>query len=46
MPAVILIPGSSDIGSAIAHIVFKNNHFVLFHESAQPQRNEAKNIFL
>lgn len=45
MPITILIRGSGDIGSAVAHAVFKADYPVLIHEVKQPSTTRRRMAF-
>ena len=45
MPAVILVRGSGDVGSAVAHRLFQAGYAVVLHDSAQPAATRRKMSF-
>lgn len=42
---IILVRGSGDVGSAVAHVLFLAGHKVLIHESLQPAATRRKMAF-
>lgn len=45
MPPIILVRGSGDVGSAVAHTLFKANYAVAIHDSAKPSATRRKIAF-
>jgi xanthine dehydrogenase accessory factor len=45
MPITILVRGSGDIGSAVAHAVFKADYSVLIHDVKQPSATRRRMAF-
>jgi xanthine dehydrogenase accessory factor len=45
MPFIILVRGSGDVGSAVAHTLFKSDYAVVIHDSAQPSATRRRMSF-
>ncbi len=42
---IVLVRGSGDVGSAVAHLLFQNGYRVLIHETASPSATRRKMAF-